>query len=80
MRNLDYMKPVRFQNHVTLTELSRIVDRDISRIRRLEEEGRLPRASRYRVGQLEVRLWSPEQVEEIKEVFANMKPGRPRNV
>jgi hypothetical protein len=77
-RDLSYLKPRKFQNHVTIIELSRIVERDISRLRQLEREGRIPEAARIKRGTLEIRLWSPAQVEEIKEIIGNMRPGRPR--
>jgi hypothetical protein len=77
-RDMAYLKPKKFQDHVTITELSRIVDRDISRLRQLEREGRIPQAARVKRGTLQVRLWSPEQVEEIKEIISKMRPGRPK--
>lgn len=77
-RDLSYLKPRKFQNHVTLVEASRIVNRDPSRLRQLEKDGRIPTAARVKRGTLEIRLWSPAQVEEIKEVVAGLKPGRPR--
>jgi hypothetical protein len=76
-RDTSRLKPAKFQNHRTIGELAREVDRDISWIRVLEAEGRIPKAIRVKRGRLQIRLWSPEQVEEIKEIFSNMKPGRP---
>lgn len=78
-RDMSYMKPKGYENHVTLTELSRIVSRDTSRLRKLEKDGRIPTAKRVPCGKLTVRLWSPKQVEEIKEIIPTLKPGRPRN-
>lgn len=77
-RDLSYLKPRKFQNHVTLIELSRIVNRDPSRIRQLEREGRIPTPARVTRGTLEIRLYSPKQVEEIREIISTLKPGRPR--
>jgi hypothetical protein len=74
---MSYLKPRKFRDHVTITELSRIVDRDISRLRQLEKEDRIPKAVRVKRGTLEVRLWSPEQVEEIKAIISTLRPGRP---
>lgn len=76
MRDLDYLKPEKFRHYFTMSECARAVGRDPSRLRKLEARGLLPKAHRVRAGQLEIRLWSPEQVEEIKEIFANLKPGR----
>lgn len=78
-RNVNYLKPPRFSTHLTISELSREVDREISWLRQLEREGRIPKAARVTRGALEVRLWSPAQVEEIKEIIASHRPGRPRN-
>lgn len=76
-RDMSYLKPPKFRNHVTITELSRIVGRDISRLRQLEREGRIPEAARVERGTLQIRLWSPAQVEEIKDIISQLRPGRP---
>jgi hypothetical protein len=73
---MSYFKPAKFQDYVTVAELSKIVGKDITWIRKLDRQGRLPHASRVQCGELQVRLWSPEQVEEIEEIFATMKIGR----
>jgi hypothetical protein len=75
-RDVSYMKPKRFQDYMTLNEVSREVGRDRTRILQLEREDRIPKAARVKVGTLDVRLWSPAQVDEIREVFSKMKPGR----
>lgn len=75
-RDVSYMKPKKFRNYLTLHEVSLVVNRDKTRILQLEREDRIPVASRVKVGQLEVRLWSPDQVAEIVDVFSKMKPGR----
>lgn len=77
-RDLDYMKPEKFRNHLTLTELSRLVSKDIDWLRRLEAAGRISKAARVKMGQLEIRLWSPAQVEEIKVIMSQMRRGRPK--
>jgi DNA-binding transcriptional MerR regulator len=79
MRNLEFLKPAKFSEHVTISELSRIVGREISWLRQLEREGRIPKASRVQRGKLSVRLWSPEQVEEIEDILSEMRVGRPPN-
>ena len=70
-------KPEKFQEHVTITELSRICNKEVSWLRHLEREERIPKAVRVKRGQLEIRLWSPEQVEEIKKILSEMRVGRP---
>lgn len=76
-RDVGYLKPERFKEHVTIAELGRIVGKDISWLRKLERRGTIPAAVRVKRGELEVRLWSPAQIEEIKAIFQNMKIGRP---
>jgi hypothetical protein len=70
-------KPARFQGHATITELSRIVNKEVSWLRQLERDDRIPRAARVKRGKLEIRLWSPDQVEEVKAIIGNMRVGRP---
>jgi len=79
MRDLQFLKPRKFQNHMTIAELARYVKRDISRIRQLEREGRIPEAIRVKRGQNMVRLWSPDQCVEILNIVSELRPGRPRN-
>jgi hypothetical protein len=76
-RDLDYLKPVRFRHYFTVKELADYVDRDPSWIKRLERDGRIPVATRITKGELQIRLWSPEQVDEIEIILSAMKPGRP---
>jgi hypothetical protein len=76
-RNLEYIKPPKFQDHLTITELSRHVGRDPSWLKRLERDGRIPTAARVEFGELNIRLWSPAQVSEIVEILSRMKVGRP---
>lgn len=78
-RDVSYLKPRKFQDYVTLSELSALVERDPSWLRTLERDDRIPKAARVKRGELQVRLWSPEQVEEIREIIAQHRPGRPRN-
>jgi len=77
VNHLKY-KPRKFRNYLTVGELAELVGRDVSRIRKLEKEGKIPQASRVQCGQIEVRLWSPAQVEEIQRLFDEViRPGRP---
>lgn len=78
-RDVSYLKPNKFRNYLTLSELSRMVGRDPSWIRALERDDRIPKASRVKRGELEVRLWSPEQAKEIQAIIAQHRPGRPRS-
>lgn len=77
MRDTNYMKPAAFADYLTITEMSRAVDRDVSWIRKLEKDGKIPTAHRVQVGKLSVRLWSPTQRDEILVIVNSLKRGRP---
>jgi hypothetical protein len=78
-RDVNYLKPPRFRDHFTLSELCAWVEKDPSWIRQLERDGRIPRAARVKRGKIQVRLWSPAQVDEILEILSTHRPGRPSN-
>jgi hypothetical protein len=73
------MKPPRFKDYFTLSELCVEVGRDPSWIRKLEADGKIPKAKRVQRGKLSIRLWSPAQVDEIDQILSEMRPGRPAN-
>lgn len=75
----SYFKPEKFRDYFSLSELSEHINMDSRWIRRLEADGRIPKATRVSWGKLKVRLWSPAQVEEILSIVAEHRPGRPRN-
>ena len=73
-------KPEGFEHYLTMAELCRAVKRDPSRVRRAEQAAKrgeivFPSPIRVKVGKLRVRLYSPEEVEEVREWFRNAKPG-----
>jgi hypothetical protein len=76
-RDVSFFKPEKFKDYLTLAETSRAVNRDPSWIRKLEREGKIPKAQRVQRGKISIRLWSPKQVEEIKNVLSTLRPGRP---
>lgn len=78
MRDVGFLKPKGMEKYLTITELSREIDKDPSWIRKLESAQRIPEAKRVKHGELEVRLWSPTQVNEIKRIMPKMRPGRPK--
>lgn len=78
MRDVKFLKPKGMEKYLSITELSREIDKDVSWIRKLESKNRIPTAKRVTHGELEIRLWSPTQVREIKKIMATMRPGRPR--
>lgn len=74
-RNMDWMKPKGFEDYMTKTEVSIFLNTDARWLERLEAMGRIPKASRVQHGKLQYRLWSPDQVEEIRAILASHKPG-----
>jgi len=73
-------KPEGFENYLTLAELCRVVKRDPSRVRRAEQRAKrgeivFPSPIRVKIGKLRVRLYSPEEVKQVKEWFRNARPG-----
>ena len=76
-RDLSYMKPKKFRDHLTLKELSERLGKDPRWIRRLEDAGRIPLPRRVSMGQLNVRLWSPAQADEIERIISGHRVGRP---
>lgn len=71
-------KPKGFENYLTINELCQVVNRTRSRIQQLERQGRILAPIRVKIGRLSVRLYSPEDVEQLKHHFATVKSGRPR--
>jgi hypothetical protein len=78
MRDVTYLKPKGYEEYLTLTELSREIQRDESWIRRLERAGRLPKPRRFPAGEIMFRLYSPMQVDEIRSIMHSLKRGRPK--
>lgn len=75
--NLDYLKPPKFRDYMTLGEAALTLQRDPRWLTRLEAAGRIPKATRVEHGKLSYRLWSPAQIEEIRTILKGHKPGRP---
>jgi hypothetical protein len=78
-RGLDYLKPKKFRDYLTSSELALFVPCDPRWLKRLEEQGRIPEAQRVPMGELQIRLWSPEQAKEIKSIILGHQRGRPSN-
>jgi hypothetical protein len=77
-KHVDQWKPKGYEDWLTLGELSFEVDRHRDYLRRLERQERIPLPKRVTRGELEIRLYSPFMVKEIKEILSRMKPGKPR--
>lgn len=69
--NYDRWKPDELANHKTIQEVADIVKRSTDRIKQLEKKGVLPKPIRVKVGRLQVRLYSPSEVEKIEQHFKN---------
>jgi hypothetical protein len=67
--DFDRWKPPDKLDYMTVQELANYCARDASWIRRLDREGKLPKAARFKVGRLSVRLYSPAQQLEILRIF-----------
>lgn len=78
-RNVDYLKPPKFADYFTIGELCEAVDKRPKWIKQLEKAGRIPKALRVKRGKVELRLWSPAQVKEIRKILATHRVGRPSN-
>lgn len=76
-RDVNYFKPERYKEYLTLAEMARAVPCDPSWLRKLERAGRIPEAQRVKRGSLMIRLWSPAQRDEILQIISEHKVGRP---
>ena len=75
---IQHFKPPKFQDYLTLGELSVLTDKDESWLRKLERRGTIPEAARHQLGEISVRLYSPARVREIEGILKTLRPGRPR--
>ena len=71
-------KPKGFEDYFTIGEVSEIVSRDRSRIRRAESAGNIPAPIRVKIGRHRVRLYAPSEIPAIVRYFKHAKPGRPK--
>ena len=76
-RDVSYIKPKGFEAYFTLREASLELRKEPSWLRKLEADDRIPKARRVKMGKLNVRLWSPNQIEEMRTILSQMKRGRP---
>lgn len=88
-RDVSFWKPKLYKHYLTLSELAVEVERDPSWIRELEKQGRIPRPARINRGTLKIRLYSPDEVEDIRAILEEIsstpkkkkrKPPRPYGV
>ena len=76
--SVEHLKPPKFKDYMTMGEVVIHLQVDSSWLKRLEKADRIPKAMRVRHGALEYRLWSPEQVEEIRQILRGHQVGRPK--
>lgn len=75
-RSPDYFKPKQFRHsHLTRKEVAVKLGVDPSWLYKMERAGKIPSPARVKRGRIEVRLYSPEQVEEIRVIKSKIKPG-----
>lgn len=85
VKNLNHFKPLKFRHYFTLAELCSWLEghgegRHKTSIIKLERDGKIPQASRAQCGQIDIRLWSPKQAQEILRLLKDeIRPGRPPN-
>lgn len=77
-QGVSRFKPKGYENYLTIAELAEEVGKTTSWIKQLERRDRMPVPVRVSLGELSVRLYSPEMVEEVKAIFGTHKMGRPR--
>lgn len=65
----EWMKPEKFRHYKTSKELACALHVDPRTIKRLERLGTLPEPARVSRGLLRIRLYSPENEEEIKKIL-----------
>lgn len=69
-------KPKKYKDYLSRKELAVFVHRDPRTIIRAEKSGLIPIPARVTRGKLRIRLYSPQQAEEIKVFFEGRKAGR----
>jgi hypothetical protein len=80
LKKAGMFKPPKYQHWFTLGEIVELLQKDRDWIRKLEREGRIREPKRVQVGDLSVRLYSPEHLEELREFFKSIQVGRPKEV
>jgi hypothetical protein len=72
---VEALKPDTLKDYKTVIEVCRIIKRDKKVLTRLEKNGRIPSPIRVKRGMLQVRLYSPTEVEQIKK-YLEEHPSR----
>ena len=74
-KDVSYCKPPNLQHLLTAGEVSTIVEKTPDAIRKAENLGKISLPQRYFVNGQWTRLYTPEQLEEIKLYFKQSKQG-----
>lgn len=72
-REVPWFKPERFRHYKTVKELACALHVDPRTLKRLERAGITPEPSRVKRGLLMIRLYSPENEQEIKKILEEGK-------
>jgi hypothetical protein len=70
---VKWMKPSRFAHYKTSKELACALQIDPRTLKRLEGRGIIPEPARVKRGRLSIRLYSPENEDEIKRILKEGK-------
>lgn len=74
----DRWKPDGYKHYLTIAQLARQCDRDVSRLKQLERNGIIAAPIRVKVGRHSVRLYHPDEVAAIVIYFSTINPRRPK--
>jgi predicted DNA-binding transcriptional regulator AlpA len=74
-RDPSYFKPKKFKHYKTRKEVAVLLGVDESWLYKREKDGTIPSPARIKRGLLEIRLYSPEVIDEIAKIKAKIKPG-----
>lgn len=72
-KDLSWIKPAKFAHWKTIGELASALQIDPRTLKRLEQAGTIPEPQRVNRGRLRIRLYSPENEEEIKQILKQIK-------
>lgn len=76
-RDPSYFKPEKYKHFKTRKEVAVLLGIDESWLTKGERNGLLPVPPRIKRGKLEIRLYSPEIIEEIRVIKSKQRMGRP---
>lgn len=75
-RDPSYYKPTRYKHYKTRKEVAVMLGVDESWLYKMEKAGRIPAPARIKRGRLEIRLYSLEIIDEIKNIKMRIGYGQ----